>query len=250
MVAKRIGENLNELALAAGLSWQHHLGADVASLDTSTWPETPMLLPLLSQAERVQASEILSADEHDHFVRRRLFQRLFTKYSLGLSESVCEVPMLHERDNRPRCSLSPDCCLSFSSAGRYVIAAASRHSTIGVDIERLRPIPDALGLANRFFGRNEAAQLESLPAFEQSEMFIRIWSAKEASLKALGTGVVHSLESFSFSMQGKDLSLDRPATETARPVWHVEALAAPAGYVAYLASRVSPDSAPVNVDKP
>jgi 4'-phosphopantetheinyl transferase len=70
---------------------------------------------------------------------------------------------------------------------------------IGVDIEAHEPRRNVHGLAERFFSSREHADLLRLPASEQPAGFYRLWTSKEAYLKALGLGL--SLPLGAFSMQ-------------------------------------------------
>lgn len=75
------------------------------------------------------------------------------------------------------------------SGGRalYAIAFSRR---VGVDLESFRPV-EALQLARRFFcdRESEKLRLES-PAERQTALFFQLWTAKEAFLKATGTGLI------------------------------------------------------------
>jgi 4'-phosphopantetheinyl transferase len=62
---------------------------------------------------------------------------------------------------------------------------------IGVDIEWVRELPDLDSLAAHHFTEAELAWLQAVDAGVAREArFYRLWSAKEASLKALGSGLL------------------------------------------------------------
>lgn len=71
---------------------------------------------------------------------------------------------------------------------------------LGVDLERLRNLPDMLALARRFFSSNEYDVLCALPATEIAPAFFRCWTRKEAYLKARGVGLGVRLSSFTVSL--------------------------------------------------
>ncbi len=77
--------------------------------------------------------------------------------------------------------------------------------------------------------------MNSLPRSEVSSALIRLWSAKEACLKAVGLGMVHGPEKFVFSFHSGDLKLESCGEHGPLERWQVESLAAPQGYVAFLA---------------
>jgi len=71
------------------------------------------------------------------------------------------------------------------SAGGLLIGI-SRHQPLGVDIERLARVRPALELAQRFFHPEEAAALAALERDRVLPAFLRLWSCKEAVVKATG----------------------------------------------------------------
>lgn len=101
---------------------------------------------------------------------------------------------------------------------------------IGVDIETLRPRPNALALARRYFTAAEAQALAALPPAAQLDAFYRLWTAKEAQLKALGRGLAHGLDRVEFGFGATGLTLRTPtltaadgASTSARD-WHLREL--------------------------
>lgn len=73
--------------------------------------------------------------------------------------------------------------------------AAATRSLIGIDVEPIdRPI--ALGAAHTLFAAEERDWLASQPLAKAQESFIRLWTLKEAVLKATGSGLSHDLASF------------------------------------------------------
>lgn len=82
------------------------------------------------------------------------------------------------------------------SEDRIMIAVAAG-GRLGVDIEQIRRVKHMLALADKNFAADESASLRAAPAHERRELFFRLWTRKEAFLKALGVGLTHSLKSFS-----------------------------------------------------
>jgi 4'-phosphopantetheinyl transferase len=62
-----------------------------------------------------------------------------------------------------------------------------------VDVERLRALGNADELARRFFAPAEVAALAALPEAERLPGFYRLWTCKEAVLKATGEGITRGL---------------------------------------------------------
>jgi 4'-phosphopantetheinyl transferase len=74
------------------------------------------------------------------------------------------------------------------------LVAVQWDDDLGVDVEHLRPFPDALGIAQRFFAPQEFDLLRSVPAAELDTAFFSYWTRKEAIAKSIGLGLSHPLD--------------------------------------------------------
>ena len=86
---------------------------------------------------------------------------------------------------------------SLSHSGTYAALAVSEEE-IGVDIEEIRPYPKKV--MKRRFSIGE--QAEVIQSIDPDEMFMRIWTAKEAYLKMTGSGIRTSLVEIDTSVDG------------------------------------------------
>ncbi|HJS57031.1 MAG TPA: 4'-phosphopantetheinyl transferase superfamily protein [Vicinamibacteria bacterium] len=146
---------------------------------------------LLDDEERNRAARFRSVEARDRFVGGRAL--LKTLLGASLQRPAASVRVRVEPDGRP-VLLDPEPGVEFSishSGERVVVAWADR--VVGVDIERLRPLPGALDLARRFFDAGEAASLEKEPVERRSAAFLELWTRKEALLKARGIGLAAGL---------------------------------------------------------
>jgi 4'-phosphopantetheinyl transferase len=117
------------------------------------------------------------------FLRRRAATRRLIAERLGVAAS--EVEIGHDPLGAPRL-LAPQAPLFLSVSGREDFCAiALGSSATGVDIEPLEPEAESVWST---LHASEAARLRALPKDAQSEALLRFWTAKEAYLKALGTG--------------------------------------------------------------
>ncbi len=130
--------------------------------------------------------------------------------------------------------------LSFnlSHSENLAVAAFARGGQLGIDVEWVRPLPDAHSIARRQFHAAEAHWLGNAPAERQAEVFFHIWTRKEAALKAVGAGLSIDLQAFDVTaVQGRGethpLALG-PKLPACPWNWH-EFAAAP-GYQACLVS--------------
>lgn len=90
----------------------------------------------------------------------------------------------------------PPIAFNVSHSGGLVLIGIARGRLIGVDVEQVRENVDVERIAERFFTREEAAAIRETPAAARREAFYSYWTAKEAYLKAIGSGLGGGLASF------------------------------------------------------
>ena len=71
------------------------------------------------------------------------------------------------------------------SAGHALWAASSQHEQMGVDLERIRVI-DELALGELIAQEDEMRLLRTLQGQDRTRLFFRLWTLKEALVKAVG----------------------------------------------------------------
>jgi 4'-phosphopantetheinyl transferase len=75
-----------------------------------------------------------------------------------------------------------------SHSGQLALYAVSLNHDVGVDVERVSPIPEAASIAARFFTAEQAARIGDGDDGGM-EFFYRLWTRKEALLKCTGEGL-------------------------------------------------------------
>lgn len=147
-----------------------------------------------------------------------------------------------ERDARGRPQLRvpgrPALDANWSHSGDALLVALGDGVAVGVDIEWLRPRPQAMALAQRFFTAGEATALAKRAPDEAETAFVQLWCAKEAVLKAHGHGLSFGLDRLEFAARddGWALVACDPALGTPGD-WHLHAFAPLPGYLATVAWR-------------
>jgi 4'-phosphopantetheinyl transferase len=81
----------------------------------------------------------------------------------------------------------------------------TREGAVGVDVESLPVDNGMLDVADHYFSTSEVASLQDLDSVEQRRMFCKIWTLKEAYIKARGEGLSLALDSFSFECPDSDI---------------------------------------------
>lgn len=124
-------------------------------------------------------------------LRRDMAQRIIAR-QLGLAADA--VAIGHDAKGRPLLERPGGTKLHLSLATRSgLVAVALAEQPVGIDVERVAPT-EAPPLAT--LHPAEAAALLELPESVRPLAFARLWCAKEAYVKALGTGFVRAPESF------------------------------------------------------
>lgn len=148
---------------------------------------------LLSARERKRADRFV----YDRHRRRYTVAQAHLRRVLGqLTDTPAErVRFGYGKYGKPFLPGGPS--FNQSHSGERIMIAVAVSGRLGVDVERVRPVRRLSALADKKFAPDEAARLRAVPARELERLFFRIWTRKEAFLKALGLGLAHPLRSFS-----------------------------------------------------
>jgi 4'-phosphopantetheinyl transferase len=147
----------------------------------------------LDPAERERAHSIRSAHGRDTFIVSRAAQRLVLSRYVDRDPDALVIQRLCAHCGSPDhgrpavASGSPD--YSVSHSGEWVVLAVVGSGRVGLDIEHGRPLADVVPLANRTLTAAERAEFEAVPDASRSAWFYRVWTRKEAVLKATGQGL-------------------------------------------------------------
>ena len=64
---------------------------------------------------------------------------------------------------------------------------------LGIDVEHINPAIDYFDIARNFFALSEVNAIAATPSSKQADLFFRLWTRKEAYLKATGRGITDGL---------------------------------------------------------
>lgn len=152
-----------------------------------------------------------------------------------------ELRLERGRHGKPRLADSPDLRFNLSHSGELALVAVTRDAEVGVDVDRPRPGLPVEPFAERFFPAPDArfVAAAAVPA-ERAERFLRLWTRKEAVVKAAGARLTQGLALPVIPGTGTDVVRD-PSGQI-RGVWSVRDLPVPGGYLAAMAvaGAVSP----------
>lgn len=142
---------------------------------------------LLSGEERRRAGGYRSRESAERYVVTRALVRAVLSEHLGVAPAVVDV-RLTER-GKPVLAHAPH--FNVSHSGDLILLAVCETRAVGVDVERRRHVDRVGALVDRWLSAVERGDVARLQAtgLEASEAFLRVWSLKEARLKALGVGI-------------------------------------------------------------
>lgn len=234
-----------------------------SSLDLD-WPaETPTVIQVRTRHEPSAVAWCLSQLTDEERVRAARYRHTETQQQFAWGRSLLryvvgrlldcpppQVPLAYGPRGQPYVDLSrtiQPAALPFTVLGvnishtsDCVLLALSRSRAVGIDIEQTGRDTNCLGLARRYFAPREVTQLEALPAADQRAAFFRIWTQKEAFIKALGDGLACPLTAFEVAVDpavpSGVLHCD-PQISAAR--WACRPVLVPDGFAAHVIWQVS-----------
>ena len=201
----------------------------------------PQLFDLLDDVERLSASRFRFEIHQRSYIAAHALKRL----ALSIAEPVPPKDWRFKSDpfGKPSVSFESDLCFNISHCqtlvccavaskselGRQLFrsshpesqnalvaralhpapASAGTYFALGVDVERIGEAPP-FEVASTVFSAAERHWLESLPAAERPRGFYRLWTLKEAFVKATGRGLSQALTEFSFAFAPLRVSFADP----------------------------------------
>ena len=146
----------------------------------------------LTCQEQQRARDIKHEDTRHQFMAcRAALRRLLAAHCKC---AATEVPLQTSAHGKPTLAM-PGIHFNVSHTQGLGVIGLSTRTPIGVDVESIQtPIKNPMRLAQRFFHPNETAWLAA-----QSDLptaFIKLWTLKEAVIKAEGCGLSNHLSTF------------------------------------------------------
>lgn len=166
-------------------------------------------LETLSPRERKRVAALPEERAARQYVVSRAMQRrLLAAYVGG---TPAEIEFGFEAMGKPTLTSPNGIDLRFNTthSGNLVIIAISKGRDVGIDVEKVRPVPRALKVAKRCYSTHEYERLAALPADQLDRAFLSIWVKREGTAKARGDSVWRGLASWKGGeIEGSSLQLD------------------------------------------
>lgn len=209
---------------------------ELGESDTARW------LEVLDQTERERAGRFVFPRHRVQYVAAHALTRAALSHVASVPSDAWHFEA--EPNGKPVawCDGRP-APLSFNlshSEGIVGVAVLPRpDASVGFDLEPLGRKVD-LDVADRYFRPEEVTWLASLAAAERSQGFLRLWTLKEAFIKATGEGLSRDLDSFWFETAPPRLHLVAPA-DPPETGWCFEQRVLAGDFVAAVGARIAGD---------
>jgi 4'-phosphopantetheinyl transferase len=158
----------------------------------------PALMSKVPEVTRVKIKSFMRSNDAQRSLLGEVLARHLLRDASG--ETLPDMPFATGVKGKPGPDGYRGIHFNISHSGSWVVVALSG-KTVGVDVEKMRKVPE--GVAQRFFSETENQMLAEAPdEKEKAEIFFTLWTLKESFLKAIGTGLTKSLNSFTVVRTG------------------------------------------------
>lgn len=153
----------------------------------------------LCPQELARAARFVHQRDRDRFIVGRSTLRRIAGFYLGLPAR--RVGLTENAFGKPVLAgaCAPPLHFNLSHAGGHAAFAISDHYPVGIDIEEIKPLRE--DVAGHFFSVAECAALSAMPTETYLQAFYRVWTRKEAFVKAHGAGLSLPLDSFDVTVE-------------------------------------------------
>lgn len=195
--------------------------------------DTGPMLECLDASERERWNRFQSPRVKGEFLAGKAMARRILGLALGLGAR--DVRFTHNAKGKPELADGPF-AFNLSHSHGWALFALTPSGRIGVDIERVRPVTDLMDLARRYFTPVEVGAIGMADSSAQLDLFYRVWTRKEAFIKAHGLGVAYGLDRVAVSTDQEVKPHFARLGEGEDPLaWSLEHLEPAPGYVGALA---------------
>lgn len=143
----------------------------------------------LSEDERARGARFhFERDRRRFVVARGALRNLLGCF---LETDPGQIRFVYNASGKPALSPTFRSPLKFnlSHSGEQALIAVAAAADVGVDLEQVRPLPDRAEIARCFFSAAEIDALSWLPTHLQDQGFFKLWTEREAYVKARGDGL-------------------------------------------------------------
>lgn len=196
----------------------------------------------MSARERERAARFATEELRHRYVVTQGVARQILSQCTGIAPEAITYALSENGKPRLANETATDLEFNLTHSADLMLMAVTRGGPVGVDVERIRPMDDGLSIAKRFFSDHEATWLKSLSAEERDPAFFRLWTRKEALLKATGDGITGGLAEVEVVAPDNTFSplVTFKSKASGATTWHLTELEPARGFIGALATSVKP----------
>jgi 4'-phosphopantetheinyl transferase len=192
----------------------------------------------LNEDEQARAARFRQDRDRNRFVAARGQLRLVLGRSLGIPPA--QIQFAYGSHGKPELvgpAARTGLRFNLSHSEDFALVAVTSAGPVGIDVEHIRCVPEDGVLVSRFFSPREQAGFSVLPDDQKPAAFFKLWTRKEAWLKATGDGVAGGLDHVEVTfLPGEPARLlGIPEGRETVADWSLYDLAVPDGFTAALA---------------
>lgn len=164
---------------------------------------------ILSAEENIRAQKYFSQEDAFRYTHAQLFKRhILAHYS---KTAAGHLQFGNETNyGKPQLKTNRNIHFNLAYRGSYAIIAIANRE-VGVDIEKEIVIQNLEAFAKNFFSQTERAWLlDAQNINTRKTNFFRLWTLKEAFIKALGKGLSYPLQDFTIQPNETEIGLYLP----------------------------------------
>ncbi len=191
----------------------------------------------LSSDELERANNFRFPKDRERFIIRRYQLRLILSKYCGCQPN--EIMFGYNSFKKPFIWLPEfkEVKFNMSCSGDLMLVGLCNQNEIGIDIEKVCEIHNLDNIASENFSLQELKYLNG--TLDKINAFYKIWTRKEAFIKAIGKGMYYPLKSFCVEVNSsggyEQLVIFNHLTES--KLWRTAEINSPAGYIASIAIK-------------
>lgn len=162
----------------------------------------------LTGQEIAQCTGYTTNQQHKRLCGRYLSRKLVAEATRC---ALHQVQIAHEKGRAPQVLGPKRLNLSLTYSDTHAVAVVSA-APVGIDAETIRPLDDLDTLIEAMCHSSERKWLDALSPEARLKVFYKIWTSKEAVLKALGEGL--SIEPCRIALCGQTGTMSFDGCET------------------------------------
>lgn len=186
----------------------HHIAVWTVALSEVPDALWPSLKALLDGTEQARAERFVFERHRNQCIAAHALKRLMLSSLHGTPAPAWRFEIAP--GGKPRVSDAAGPHFNLSHCDGLVACAVSPDLDLGIDIEPVtRDAP--FEVVRSYFTPQEERWLNGLPGSERGAGFFRLWTLKEAFIKATGRGLAQSLQDISFAFDPLGAAFRDPA---------------------------------------